>query len=51
MDTLSSLESDGQTTGYLWTIIVYLVVLIGVGAYRSLRVRTQDDFMVAGRKL
>ena len=51
MDSLSNLESGSQTTGYLWTIIVYLIVLIGVGAYRSLRVRTQDDFMVAGRKL
>jgi SSS family solute:Na+ symporter/sodium/proline symporter len=36
---------------YFWVIIAYLVILIGVGAYRSKYVRTQDDFMVAGRKL
>jgi len=36
---------------YFWTIIAYLVVLIGVGAWRSNQVRTQDDFMVAGRRL
>jgi SSS family solute:Na+ symporter/sodium/proline symporter len=36
---------------YFWVIIVYLVLLIGVGAYRSKYVKTQDDFMVAGRKL
>jgi len=36
---------------YFWIIIAYLLVLIGVGAWRSKSVRTQDDFMVAGRKL
>ncbi len=36
---------------YFWVIIAYLIVLIGVGAYRSKYVRTQDDFMVAGRSL
>jgi SSS family solute:Na+ symporter len=36
---------------YFWTIIIYLMILIGVGAYRSRYVKTQDDFMVAGRKL
>jgi len=36
---------------YFWVIIAYLLILIGVGAYRSRAVRTQDDFMVAGRKL
>ncbi len=36
---------------YLWVIIAYLVVLIGVGAYRSKYVKSQDDFMVAGRRL
>lgn len=36
---------------YFWVIIAYLVILIGVGMYRSRYVRTQDDFMVAGRKL
>jgi SSS family solute:Na+ symporter/sodium/proline symporter len=36
---------------YFWTIIVYLFLLILVGAYRSKAVKTQEDFMVAGRKL
>jgi len=36
---------------YFWVIISYLLILIGVGAYRSRQVRTQDDFMVAGRRL
>ncbi len=36
---------------YFWVIIAYLIILIGVGAYRSKYVKTQDDFMVAGRRL
>jgi len=36
---------------YFWTIIIYLIILVGVGAWRSNQVRTQDDFMVAGRRL
>lgn len=36
---------------YFWVIIAYLIILIGVGAYRSRYVKTQDDFMVAGRRL
>jgi len=36
---------------YFWVIIAYLMILIAVGAYRSRQVRTQDDFMVAGRRL
>ena len=36
---------------YFWAIIAYLLILIGVGAYRSAAVRSQDDFMVAGRNL
>lgn len=36
---------------YFWAIIVYLVVLIGVGAARSRQVKNETDFMVAGRKL
>jgi len=36
---------------YFWVIIAYLMILIGVGVYRSKFVKTQDDFMVAGRKL
>ena len=36
---------------YFWAIIAYLVVLLGVGAARSRRVKNETDFMVAGRKL
>jgi SSS family solute:Na+ symporter len=36
---------------YFWAILIYLLILIGVGAVRSRRVKTQTDFMVAGRKL
>jgi SSS family solute:Na+ symporter len=36
---------------YFWSILIYLLILIGVGAIRSRRVKTQTDFMVAGRKL
>ncbi|MCP4567106.1 MAG: sodium:solute symporter family protein [FCB group bacterium] len=36
---------------YFWVIIAYLIILIGVGAWRSRYVKSQDDFMVAGRKL
>jgi len=36
---------------YFWAILAYLLILIGVGAVRSRAVKTQTDFMVAGRKL
>ena len=36
---------------YFLVIIVYLLFLFLVGFYRSRSVTTQDDFMVAGRKL
>ncbi|MGB7061739.1 MAG: sodium:solute symporter family protein [Candidatus Zixiibacteriota bacterium] len=36
---------------YFWAILIYLLILIGVGAIRSRSVKTQTDFMVAGRKL
>ncbi|MGB2696386.1 MAG: sodium:solute symporter family protein [Candidatus Zixiibacteriota bacterium] len=36
---------------YFWFILAYLLFLIFVGAYRSRMVKTQDDFMVAGRRL
>jgi len=32
-------------------LVLLAVILIGVGAYRSKYVQTQDDFMVAGRRL
>jgi len=36
---------------YAWAVIIYLLFLIGVSAYRSRSVHTQDDFMVAGRSV
>lgn len=36
---------------YLISIIGYLFILIAVGAIRSRKIETQDDFMVAGRSL
>jgi SSS family solute:Na+ symporter/sodium/proline symporter len=34
---------------YIAVVVLYLVLLIGVSVYRSRSVRTQEDFMVAGR--
>ncbi len=36
---------------YIYTIIFYLIVLFSLGAYLTIRVKSQEDFMVAGRKL
>jgi len=36
---------------YLWSIGIYLAFLIVVSVYKSRRVKTQDDFMVAGRNV
>jgi SSS family solute:Na+ symporter/sodium/proline symporter len=36
---------------YLWVIALYLLFLIGVSLYKSRAVKTQDDFMVAGRSV
>ncbi len=38
-------------TWYLWTILAYLLVLTVFNFYRARKVKTQDDFMVAGRSL
>ncbi|MEW6339028.1 MAG: sodium:solute symporter family protein [Acidobacteriota bacterium] len=38
-------------TWYLWVILGYLLVLAGFNLYRARQVKTQDDFMVAGRSL
>ena len=37
--------------GMLEAVLVYMSVLVLVGAWRSRRVRTGDDFLVAGRRL
>lgn len=36
---------------YLVTVIAYFLVLVGIGVYKSRQVKTQDDFMVAGRSV
>jgi len=36
---------------YLYIILLYLLVLTGFNFYRSKRIKSQEDFMVAGRKL
>ncbi|MFQ5550120.1 MAG: hypothetical protein ACE5FJ_02655, partial [Gemmatimonadales bacterium] len=36
---------------YFWAIVIYLSMLIGISVYRSRMVKTQDDFMVAGRNV
>lgn len=40
-----------MTSIYFWTIVVYMIVLIGIGAIRSRSVENQEDFSVAGRQL
>jgi len=34
---------------YIYVIIIYLAILVGVSFYKSRSVKTQEDFMVAGR--
>jgi SSS family solute:Na+ symporter/sodium/proline symporter len=36
---------------YLYLILVYILVLMGFNIYRSLKIKGQEDFMVAGRSL
>jgi len=36
---------------YLWVILGYLLVLAGFNLYRARQIKTQDDYMVAGRNL
>ena len=36
---------------YLFCILAYLLVLLGFNFYRARQVKSQEDFMVAGRKL
>lgn len=36
---------------YLWAILAYLLILIAYGAYRGRAVKSQEDFVVAGRRL
>ena len=36
---------------YIYAIAGYLLFLIALSVYRSRAVKTQDDFMVAGRRV
>lgn len=36
---------------YIATVVLYLSLLIGISIYKSRKVKTQDDFMVAGRSV
>ena len=36
---------------YAGVLIAIVLVLVGIGVYQALRVKSQEDFMVAGRKL
>jgi SSS family solute:Na+ symporter/sodium/proline symporter len=36
---------------YVWTILAYMSLLLGVGVWLARRVKKQEDFMVAGRSL
>jgi SSS family solute:Na+ symporter/sodium/proline symporter len=38
-------------TSYLYLILAYLLVMTGYNIYRSRQIKSQDDFMVAGRSL
>jgi len=38
-------------SAYLYIILAYLLVLTGFNFYRAKRIKSQEDFMVAGRKL
>ena len=40
-----------MTTIYFWTILVFLLLLVGVAIRGSRQVASQEDFSVAGRKL
>jgi SSS family solute:Na+ symporter/sodium/proline symporter len=46
-------RTKGQEVGviYVWAIGIYLAVLIGISISKSRSVKTQDDFMVAGRNV
>ncbi len=36
---------------FLWVVLGYLVLLMGISIYKSFMVKSQDDFMVAGRSV
>lgn len=36
---------------FLWIVLAYLALLMGISVYKSFAVRGQDDFMVAGRSV
>jgi solute:Na+ symporter, SSS family len=36
---------------FLWIVLSYLALLMGISVYKSFAVKGQDDFMVAGRSV
>ena len=50
---ISEIGAVEATVGYsyLYVILAYLLVMTGYNIYRSRQVKSQDDFMVAGRSL
>jgi SSS family solute:Na+ symporter len=44
------METKEPMDPYIIAVTVYLAILMGVGIYKSRSIKTQDDFMVAGRK-
>src|SRR5213596_193041 len=42
---------SNMSPAYFWTIVAYMVFLVGIGAVRSRSVENQEDFSVAGRQL
>src|SRR5512137_1002568 len=36
---------------FAWAVAVYVLVIITISLVKSRRIKTQDDFMVAGRKV
>ncbi len=36
---------------YLWVVVGYLVILMSISIWKSFMVKSQEDFMVAGRKV
>src|SRR5512142_881699 len=41
----------GRVSFYLYVILAYLLVMTGFNIYRARQIKSQDDFMVAGRSL
>jgi SSS family solute:Na+ symporter len=47
----ATIAAGGCVSVYLYVILAYLLVLTAYNIYRSRHIKSQDDFMVAGRSL